>query len=140
MTRAVVELNSPFDRRKAAHWANTAPVGSRVEFKAPRRSSDQNALMWVCLTKVAGALEWHGQRYTAEDWKDFFMHALKRARWMPTEEGGMVPIGMRTSDLGKEEMGDLITVIQEFAARHEIDLSEGSKDDDGANNPASVAA
>ena len=43
---------------------------------------------------------------------------------MPAEGGGMVPIGMRTSDLSKAEFGDLIVVIQEFAARNDVVLGD----------------
>jgi hypothetical protein len=43
---------------------------------------------------------------------------------MPSEDGGMVPIGMRTSDLSKEEMGELIALIMEFATRHSVGLPD----------------
>ena len=39
------------------------------------------------------------------------MHAMKQARWMPSEDGGMIPIGMRTSDLSKAEMGELMELM-----------------------------
>ena len=52
------------------------------------------------------------------------MHQLGNGRWMPAEDGGMVPIGMRTSDLSKQEFGDLITVIQAFAARNGVILGD----------------
>ncbi|MEL6257867.1 MAG: recombination protein NinB [Pseudomonadota bacterium] len=122
MSRAVLELNGRYDREKAANWIALAPAGTRVEFKKPRRSNEANAMMWVLLTAVAGQLEWHGQKLSSEDWKDYFMHSFRRARWVPDEDGGMVPIGMRTSDLSKEEMGDLIELIQEFGARHGVEF------------------
>jgi hypothetical protein len=124
VTRALIILAGDRERAKAINWIATAPVNTRVEFKAARRSLDQNAAMWAALTELASQLEWHGQKYTAEDWKDYLMHALKRARWMPDEDGGMVPIGMRTSDLSKAEMSDLLELIHEFAARHNITLHD----------------
>jgi hypothetical protein len=101
-----------------------AAVGMRVTFQEQRRSDAQNRLMWPYLTAISQQLEWHGQKYTPDDWKDYLMHQLGRGRWMPAEQGGMVPIGMRTSDLSKAEFGDLITVIQEFAARHDVMLGD----------------
>lgn len=124
MSRALIVLAGERERARAINWIATAPVNTRVELKAARRSLDQNSAMWAALTEIASQLEWHGQKYTAEDWKDYMMHALKRARWMPSEDGGMVPVGMRTSDLSKEEMGDLLTLIHAFAATHGVTLHE----------------
>lgn len=124
MSRAVLVLHTPELREKAISWIRAAPHDTRVEFKKKRRSNDQNALMWVLLTHLAENLEWHGQKLPAEDWKDFMMHGLRRARWVPAEDGaGMVPIGMRTSDLSSEEMSELIEFIYAFGARHGVDLS-----------------
>lgn len=124
MSRALIVLRSQADRDKAARWAQGVSVGSRVEFKAPRRTLPQNDLMWELLTILSNSLEWKGQKWPPEDWKDYLMHSLKRMRWMPDEEGGMVPVGMRTSDLGKEEMSGLIELIYEFGARHDVDFGE----------------
>lgn len=124
MSRALLILNTDADRSKAMHWIQQAPVGCRVEFKRARRSNDQNALMWLLLTELSEKLEWHGQHLAPEDWKDFLMHAYRQARWVPAEGGaGMVPIGMRTSDLSKDEMGELIELIQAFAARQGVAFS-----------------
>lgn len=96
----------------------------RVTFQEPKRSDAQNRLMWPYLTAISQQLTWHGQKYDPEDWKDFLMHQLRQGRWMPAEEGGMVPIGMRTSSLSKEEFSDLIAVIQAFAARNGVELGD----------------
>jgi hypothetical protein len=124
MSRALLILDSPQNRQRAHAWVIKAPFGTRLEFKAARRSTDQNAKMWCCLTEVASQLEWHGQKYTAEDWKDYFMHAMRRARWMPSEDGGLVPIGMRTSDLSKGEMVELIELVLAFGAEHGVIFNE----------------
>lgn len=124
MTRAVLILSSPDIRAKAKRWIDGLPDWSRIEFKKPRRTTDQNARMWAMLTDVAEQVEWRGMKYSPDDWKDFFMHALKKARWMPAEEGGMVPIGMRTSDLTIDEFRDLIECISEFGARHSVTFNE----------------
>lgn len=126
MSRAVLTLNTNADRARATAWIAKADAGVRVEFKKARRSNDANALMWVLLTEIATQLDWHGQRYSPEDWKDYACHALRRARWMPSEDGGMVPIGMRTSDLSKEEMGELIEFLYAFGAQHGVEFTDTS--------------
>lgn len=124
MSRALLILANDKVRERAAHWIKIAPVGTRVTFQAPRRSLDQNSKLWASLTDIATQLVWHGQRYSPEDWKDLLMASLRQARWMPAEDGGMVPIGMRTSDLSKGEMSDLLEIIMAFGANHGVTFSE----------------
>lgn len=124
MGRALLILRSGADRQKAVAWIGQAPDGTRVEFKWPVRSIPQNDRMWAMLTDVSVQLDWQGQHYQPADWKDYFMHALRRARWMPDEDGGMVPVGMRTSDLSKDEMSDLLELIAAFGARHGVQFSD----------------
>lgn len=50
------------------------------------------------------------------------MHAYRGEKWMPFEDGGMVPIGRSTSDLGKDEFGDLMALVEAFCARQNIGL------------------
>lgn len=121
MSRALLVLSSDEIRNKAAGWVTSAPVGTRVEFKAPKRSVPQNDRLWLILTKVSKHV-WHGQRYSAEEWKDYFMHAYRGEKWMPAEEGGMVPVGRSTSQLAKHEFGDLMSLIEAFCARQGITL------------------
>ena len=124
MSRAVLVLASDAIKAKAHHWIDRAPWNTRVTFQGPQRTIEQNAKMWAMLTDVSEQLEWFGQKYPPQDWKDYMMHALKRARWMPYEDGGMVPVGMSTSDLSREEASDLIEVIYAFGAAHDVKWSE----------------
>lgn len=116
---------TPSNGAELHRWLDRAIAGRlRVTFQEQKRTDAQNRLMWPYLTAISQQLEWHGQKYTPDDWKDYLMHQLGRGRWMPAEEGGMVPIGMRTSDLSKAEFGDLIVVIQAFAARNGVVLGD----------------
>lgn len=124
MGRALIQIFREGDRSKAIEWVKRAPWGTRVEFKHSKRSTPQNDRMWVLLTAVSEQLLWHGSFYSPEDWKDYFMHSLSGARFMPHEEGGMVPIGRRTSKLDKGEHSDLTALIEAFAARHNVDLKD----------------
>jgi hypothetical protein len=117
MSRAIVTINREFDRMRAANWINTAPIGTRVEFKASKRSIPQNDLMWSLLTEIATQVEWHGAKYRASDWKLIFLDALgKENRVAPGIDGGIVSLGVSSSDLSKEEMSDLLELIQAFGA------------------------
>lgn len=125
MSRAVVELWNKADRAKAVHWIATAPAGSRIELKAPRRSNDSNALLWVWLTELASKLEWHGLRLSPEDWKDLISAGLKRElRTVPNLTGdGFVLLGQRTSDMSKAEFSDLLALVEAFAVQQGVELS-----------------
>jgi hypothetical protein len=119
-TRWALVVHDDSQRARAIEWCRRARPGFTIEVREPTRTHLQNARMWAMLTDVAEQLVWHGQTYIAEDWKDFFMHALRRAKWMPAEEGGMVPIGMQTSRLTVKEHGELMEVIAEFGARNGV--------------------
>lgn len=121
MTRAVLILHGEADRKTAAQWIRQAPPDTRVELTAPRRSTDQNSLMWARLTEIARQVEWYGQKLSAEDWKDMFSASLRKARVVPgLDPGSYVPLGMRTSDMSKEEMGLLLDLIDAFAAERGV--------------------
>jgi hypothetical protein len=109
-------------RERIAAWAEKAPAGTRVEFKAPRRTLDQNSRMWAMLTDIAKQVKWHGLNLTPDDWKLIFLDALKReVRMVPNLDGnGFVSLGRSSSDLSKSEMGDLMELIEMFGAKHDV--------------------
>ena len=55
--RATIILNTGADRERAIRWCAQIKDGTRVEFKAPRRSTDQNAKLWAMLTDVSNQVE-----------------------------------------------------------------------------------
>jgi hypothetical protein len=88
MTRATLVLVSPAIRQRAALWASKLPDGTRVDFKAPKRTLDQNSKLWAMLTEVATQLPWHGIKLSADDYKLIFLDALKRElRMVPNIDG-----------------------------------------------------
>lgn len=135
MGRATLILRSAADRSKAADWAWRAQDGTRVEFKSSARTLPQNARMWAMLTRIAEAVVWHGQKLSADDWKDVFTAALRRARVVPgLDHGSFVPIGMRTSDMTKDEMAELMELMSAFAAERGVAMPWDREDT--AENPA----
>jgi hypothetical protein len=132
MGRAVLVLNSRSERNKAKDWIERAPSGTRVTFQASKRTTDQNSILWACLSEIAQRVEWHGLKLIADDWKLIFMHALNsELRIVPSLDGkGFVNLGTSSSKLSKQEMSMLIELIMLFAAEHAITFSWECKDDE----------
>ncbi len=128
MSRALIVINGNVDRQKAAAWAHKAPVGTRIEFKAAKRTLDQNSLLWAALTDVAQQATHMGQKYTPDEWKILFMHACGReVRFLPgLDEKTFVPWGQSSSDLSKQEMTDLIETIFAWGASHGVIFNDNS--------------
>lgn len=126
MSRATIIIRDKLDRDRAARWAQQVPDGTRIEFKASKRSLPQNSRMWAMLTDVARQLPWHGVKLRPDDWKLIFLDSLKRElRVVPNLDGsGFVNLGRSSSDLSKEEIGDLMTIIEAFAAQHGVRLGD----------------
>ena len=125
MTRAVVQIKADSDRSQIVTWARNVPVGTTVEFRAPRRSNDQNALMWSLLAQVSKHVVWYGQKLSSEDWKDVLTASLRHARVVPgIDAGSFVPLGMRTSQMTKQELADLIEIIYAFGAEQSVRFRE----------------
>lgn len=94
-----------------------------LEIRKATRSSEQNARMWAMLTEIARQVEWHGQKLTAEDWKDMATAALKRQRVVPGIDGGFVVLGQRTSKMTVGEMAELMEFLDAFGAEHGVRFS-----------------
>jgi len=125
MTRALLTLNGTAAREQAARWVAKVPDGTRLEFRAPKRSPAQNDLMWARLSDVSKQVEWHGQKLEPADWKDMFTASLRRARIVPNIDGdGFVQLGLHTSDLSKEEMGNLLDLIDAFGAQRGVTFTD----------------
>ncbi|MCK1282096.1 recombination protein NinB [Bradyrhizobium sp. 61] len=126
MSRAIVTLQSTAERERAIQWINKAPTGSRVEFKGPCRSVDQNSRFWAMLTDVAVQGRIEGRRYNTEQWKLMFLHAYAEERgieikYLPRLQGvGMVPCGRSSSDLSVTEMSELMEYISAWGVENGI--------------------
>jgi hypothetical protein len=126
MSRALLTLRSTSEREQAIQWVRKAPTGSRVEFKGPCRSVDQNSRFWAMLTDVAVQGRIEGRRYNTEQWKLMFLHAYAEERgieikYLPRLQGvGMVPCGRSSSDLSVAEMSELMEYISAWGAENGI--------------------
>lgn len=122
MARALLTMRELADREKAARWVMAAPVGTRVEFKAPKRSLPQNDRMWAMLTDIAEQKEHAGRKYKPDQWKVLFMHACGReVQFIPAlDNGTFIPWGQSSSDLSKQEMTDLIEFMLAWGAENGV--------------------
>jgi hypothetical protein len=113
------------NREFAHRMVDAAPDGSVMTVAKPRRTSDQNARMWALLSRISAAKP-EGRELTPDVWKSLFLHSLDHApRFELALDGkGMVPVGFRSSKLTKEQFSDLFLVIEEYAARHGVDLDD----------------
>lgn len=124
---AVLIMNGENARRRATAWIAKAPPGTRVEFREPKRSNEQSARMWACLTDIAQQHDYHGVRLSPDDWKLLFLDQLDReVRAVPNLDGtGFVNIGTSSSKLSKQEMSDMLELIHAYASLHSITLHDG---------------
>lgn len=122
MGRALLVLETPEDRQKAVSWINKAPVGTRVEFKASKRSLPQNDRLWAMLTDIREHMKAKGVDYTTDQFKVIFLHAWgKEVEFLPALDGKtFVPYGQSSSDLSKEEMTSFIEFIIAWGAENGI--------------------
>ncbi|MCG1042520.1 recombination protein NinB [Mycetohabitans sp. B8] len=110
-------------RQLASRACINAPHGYVCEIRPRTRSLEANAKMWALLADVARQVHWHGERLTAEEWKDVFTAGLKKQKVVPGIDGGFVVIGARTRAMTVREMSDVIELIYAFGVEHGVKWS-----------------
>ena len=117
-------------RMRAAQAVAEAPDGYIVTIKEPTRNLEQNSLLWVLLTAFSKQLQWpvNGRmvKMAPEDWKDVLSAAFRKetARLAMGIDGGVVMLGMRTSQMGKREFAEFVDFIHAVAADRGVSLAE----------------
>lgn len=111
-------------RDRAIEVVRTAPEGYRVTIEPPRRTLDQNALLWPLLHDIATQVLWDGERLTEEEWKDLFTASMRKQKVVRGIDGGLVFLGKRTSRMAKPEFSDLLDYIQAFGAERGVEWSK----------------
>jgi hypothetical protein len=121
MIGQTIRLINDMTRARAKRLIDQAPHGAVLNIRAANRTNEQNARMWALLSDLSRAKP-EGRELTPEVWKSLFMAALGHAvRFEVGLDGnGVVPVGFRSSRLTKEQMGDLMTMIEEYGARHGV--------------------
>jgi hypothetical protein len=127
--RAQIIVQSRTDRERAHNWIDRAPAGTRIDFKGPRRSVDQNDKMWAMLTDISMQKTHAARRYTPDQWKCLFLHACGREiQFIPAlDNSTFLPYGQSSSDLSKEEFSELIDFIAAWGAENGVAWSESKE-------------
>jgi hypothetical protein len=118
-----------------------------ILIQEPKRSEEQNALIWAVLHDFAEQVgfkpaRWRGnvcledggyclladvptaRRITAEQFKDLLTAGLKKPRLFAGIDGGVVAVGLSTSRMSKREMSALIDFAFATGAQLGVQFSE----------------
>lgn len=107
-------------RQGAIEAVRNAPAGWKVTVEQPKRSLDQNALLWALLTDVSEQVQWYGRKLSATDWKHVFTASLFLQDTVPGIDGGVVVLGQSTSRMTKKLFSELVELIYAFGAQHGV--------------------
>lgn len=119
-------------RRRAAEFLRTCAAGLVVTFKEANRTTGQNAVQWPILEAFAEQLKWpvNGSmvRMTAEEWKDVLSAAFRgeSVRLAQGLDGGVVMLGMRTSEMSNKQFSEWLEFLQVVAAERGVALRRES--------------
>jgi hypothetical protein len=124
LSRHLLTLHTEEDRKRARTYVNSAPPGTRVEFKSVKRSLPQNDLMWAMLTDISVQARHNGRQYSPDQWKVIFMAAIGReVQFIPSLDGKtFIPWGQSSSDLSRQEMTALIDFMDAWCAQNGVVL------------------
>jgi hypothetical protein len=115
-----VILTSPYTRARAKAIIDKAPAGYVMAVTEPKRTLDQNDLMWSLLTDISVAMPL-GRRHTPDDWKAIAMNACGwECQFVEGLDGRPFPKGFRSSHLTKSQMSTLIEWLLAFGAEQGI--------------------
>lgn len=122
MNRRRFVLSHPEARRRAMACVADAPEGYVVTVQEPTRSTDQNSAQWPILEAFAEQMQWpvNGAMVslTAEEWKDVLTAAFQgeTVRLAMGLNGGVVMLGLRTSQMGKRRFSEWLDFLNATAA------------------------
>ena len=112
----------PGNRQYALRTVSEAPDGYVVTIAEPKRTLDQNALLWALLTELS-VQKVAGREATPAAWKLLVMHACGHAcQFEIGLNGRPFPVGFKSSKLTKRQMADLIDWIYAYASEQGVAL------------------
>lgn len=97
-----------------------------------KRTADQNRKLWPLLHDLSRQVEWYGQKYTPDDWKDLITALVAKSkneqqRTAPGIGGGVVMFGSRTSKMRVSEMVEVIEAIYWFGTEQNVKFSDEAR-------------
>ena len=135
MTRQIrqFKLQHGEARQRALECVKDAPWGFIVEVKEPSRTLDQNAAQWPILQAFADQLEWpvngRMEKLTREEWKDLLTAAFRQetTRIAMGLNGGVVLLGMRTSQMSKAKFSEWLDFLHHVATERGVHIEPPSQ-------------
>ena len=121
-----VILAGKLQRQTAHEYIDKAADGYIMTLSAPTRTLDQNAAQWPYLDAFSKQIKWpvngHMVNMTPEEWKHVLTAAFKResARLAMGLDGGVVMLGMRTSQMNKSAFSDWLEFLIATAAQRNV--------------------
>ena len=101
-----------------------------VTLSRPKRSKDQNRLMWPLLRDCSQQIDYHGMKLSEGDWKDLMTVGFEGVqRSAPSLDGkGLVFFGISTSDYPKDTFSAFIEFIYAEGTERGVQWSKQSED------------
>lgn len=123
-----IYLVGPSQREYAARSLREAPDKCVVSITLPKRTLPQNDKMWAMIEDVRRTAP-EGRVLARESWKALFMHSLGHQCEFAQglDDSGPIPVGFRSSKLSVAQARDLIEVIYEYGAQHDVEWREAKR-------------
>ena len=124
------ENQSPVLSQVSETLSKTIPSGPvEILMRRPKRSLDQNALMWPLLKDFSEQVEHFGNKYTQEQWKDLLTAGFVGCvDYAPSLDGkGLVAFGVRTSEWPKDTFSQFIEFMYAEGSERGVKWSEKSE-------------
>jgi hypothetical protein len=126
-------LTNAFSRERFKKIVDQAPAGYVAEVREPKRTLSQNDKFWAMLTDISVSKP-GGQTYTPEEWKARVMQACGwECQFLPgILDGHPFPVGFRSSQLSKSQMGALIDWMQAWGDEQGVRWSDPESQEEAA--------
>lgn len=120
----MIRFITPQSREFLCGLIMKAPEGWVCRIDEATRTLEQNALLWPLLTDISRQVIWHGKKLRQNVWKDIFTASIREAEIVPGLDGNFVVCGQSSSKMGKAEFSELLSLIEAFAADHNVTWRE----------------
>ncbi|WP_313684184.1 recombination protein NinB [Pantoea sp.] len=136
MEKQIFHLRDSNIRRNCIDFIQQLPANPEAPFEIViqerKRTTDQNKKLWPLLTDLSRQVEWFGQKYAPEDWKDLITALVAKTkkqeqRTAPGIGGGVVMFGSRTSKMRVSEMVEVIEAIYWFGTEQNVKFSDDAR-------------
>ena len=125
MTGLTVRLIGSRQRAYAHSLVDKAPDAAVVNIRESTRTLEQNAKFHAMISDIARSKP-QGRVLRTDTWKVLILAACgHKIRFEPALDGdGVVPVGLRSSELNKAQMSDAIEWMYAWGAEQQIEWSE----------------